>query len=306
MSGGGGSYFDKDDAARAIKELRKAEQKTLDVQLDSAVAAEISDLLKEYNNRKEEIPSHLASIQSALEKDIEGTIDLLYGGSISRNTSVDGLSDVDALIVVNNCELAESEPIEARTYIANRLRERFPRTEVKTGDLAVTVSFENVEVQLVPAVRCENSLKISNSAGDRWSDIKPDKFAKALTRANAGANMKLVPMIKIAKGINASLPENQRLKSYHLEALAIEVQKNYFGVISTKKLLQRFYAEAPTLVLKQIKDKTGQTIHVDEYLGPADSPQRRIVSNALGRIGRRMKNADLSNSLDQWKDILES
>lgn len=304
MGGGGGGYFGKHDAKRAIDELHKADEKTRNVQLDTDISELIADILGDYNNRREEIPGHIESIKSALEKDIEGTIDLMFGGSIARHTYIDGLSDVDSLVILDNCELANKNPQEARHYIAERLRERFPQSNVKEGDLAVTIGFKTVEIQLVPAVRCESTVTISNSRGDKWMNIDPRGFAEALTKANISTNRKLVPMIKLAKGINAGLPDNQRLKSYHLESLAIEVFKKYAGPTNTKKMLRHFFSEAPGHVMNLIKDKTGQTIHVDDYLGKPDSAERRLVANALGRIGRRMKNADLSNSLEQWKEIL--
>ena len=57
-------------------------------------------------------------------------------------------------------------------------------------------------------------------------------------------------------------------------------------------------------VKKPIKDKTNQSIHVDDDLGPENSPQRLRVSYTLDRIGRRMRNADEVGSIEEWESIL--
>jgi hypothetical protein len=303
--GGSGGYFTKKDAENVIKQIRKSEDKTQNVELDSQVSVFINDLLRSYNNRDaEQIQQHLESIKKALEKEIEGTIDLIFGGSISRHTYVDGFSDVDSLVILDSCELANETPSSAKEYMAQRLRERFPNTPITTGDLAVTVNFATAKVQLVPAVRCENDITISDGNGKKWLKIKPKEFSKALSNVNEQNSGKLVPMIKIAKGINSKLPVNQQLAGYHVESLAIEIFKNYDGAKNTKQMLRHFFNEASARVMKPIKDKTGQTIHVDDYLGIAESPERRLCSNALNRVSRKMKNADAFNSLQEWMDIL--
>lgn len=305
MGGGGGSYFDPRDAKSLIERILKSKQETNTATLDAQVSELIGDLLGGYNNRDTElIGRHLDTIRKALEKDIVGSINLVFGGSISRHTYVDGLSDADLLVVLDKSELANSSPESVRQYFANRLRERLPRTDITEGNMSVKVSFSGIDVQLLPSIRVGSTTAISNSNGDKWIKIKPQEFAKALTKVNDMNSKKLVPMIKIAKGINAKLPENQRLKSYHIESLAIEIFKQYSGVKKTKNMLNHFFTEATTKVMSEIKDKTGQTIHVDDYLGRAGSAERRVVSNALNRISRKMKNADAFNSFDEWKEIL--
>lgn len=305
MGGSGGSYFSKDDADGVIKQMRRAEEQTYNAEFESKVNGVIGEILSEYNDRdRDQTKQYLESIKKALEKEIDGTVDLLFAGSVSRHTYVDGLSDIDSLVILDNCDLADGSPEKARSYIAQRLTERFPNTPIKEGDLAVTISFNKMQIQVVPAVRCDNDLTISNSTGKRWSKVNPKRFAELLTKVNESNGGKLVPMIKIAKGINSKLPENQRLKSYHIESLAIKIFRDYPGKQTTKQMLKHFFAEASLHVLAPIKDRTGQTVHTDDYLGSFESGDRLLRSNALRRINRRMKNADISNSIAEWTDII--
>lgn len=128
-------------------------------------------------------------------------------------------------------------------------------------------------------------------------------FQEALTNRNAACGGKLVPTIKLAKAINGELPENQRLSGYHVESLAIAAFRGYAGEKTTSAMLPTFFERARELVLAPIKDSSGQSVHVDGHLGPANSAERIAASHLLGRIARRMRNATAAASVPQWKAL---
>lgn len=208
------------------------------------------------------------------------------------------------MIILNKSELQGLSPIEVKDYFYERLKQRLTNTEIKQGKLAVTVKFKDAEIQLLPAIRADNSLKIADTSGKQWANIKPEKFATLLTSVNKELNNKVVPTIKLVKSVISTLPENRQLSGYHVESLAVEIFKLYDGERNTKAMLKHFFNQAQNLVLSPIKDRTGQSIHVDDYLGQENSLQRKIVSDAIGRIGRKFKNADGAQSLEQWQSIL--
>lgn len=72
------------------------------------------------------------------------------------------------------------------------------------------------------------------------------------------------------------------------------------------EMLPTFFEKASQLVLAPIHDRTGQSVHVDEYLGAAGSDDRASRGHVLERVARRMRNATASESLDQWDAILGS
>jgi hypothetical protein len=116
--------------------------------------------------------------------------------------------------------------------------------------------------------------------------------------------MKLVPTIKLVKVINDDLPKSSRLTGYHIESLAIDAFRDYRGPQTTKAMLKHFFEAARGRVLTRIKDKTGQSIYVDEYLGSPGSKARKYVAEVLDRIFRRMRNADAARSKAQWLQLL--
>lgn len=305
--GGGGGWYNWPGKIDIEKVLGASESTEARGEYERDVNQYLQSLLTEYNDRRvDEIQRHLETIKKALDKDIEGTLNLLFGGSVSKNTYVNGLSDVDMLVHVNSSSLGDASPDEVKQYIARRLQERFPDSEVTTGKLAVTIKFSSTghEIQLLPALATRAGLKISNPNGGGWSPvIRPRRFAEKLTQVNRSCGNKVIPVIKLFKGLNASLPDNVQLTGYHVESLAIKAFESYGERKTYKDMLQYFCKVASKMVLSPIKDATGQSVHVDEYLGTKGSHQRRACSAVLERLSNRLRRADVHLKTDRWKDL---
>ena len=87
------------------------------------------------------------------------------------------------------------------------------------------------------------------------------------------------------------------------QSLAIDAFRNYKGPKTTTEMLRTLFSKGKTIVLNPIRDSTGQSVHVDDYLGPTDSRERKIRSGILERLEKRMINATSARSLRAWKDI---
>jgi hypothetical protein len=299
--GGSSSHFNGSQARREMKAVQNESQSAV---YEAACNDFLRELLAAFNDRNvEAVRTHLSEIERALGKEVEGSIDLLFGGSIAKRTYVEGLSDVDALVNLDNCELANATPDEAKFYLVNRLQERFPRSEITEGRLAVTVRFADAEVQLLPSVTCKSVTHIADESGKQWAPIKPREFAQVLSQVNSQNGSKVVPVVKLAKGIVAGMPERQQISGYHAESLAVEVFRGYAGPYTLKEMVKHYFDEASRRVLNPIRDRTGQSVHVDDSLGPADSLERRTVSDAFARVARRMGNADAAGTLENWKGL---
>lgn len=304
MGGAGGFFPGRADPEELFRKLRDSESKTKNEKFETEVGKHISDFLVKYNERGEEVKKHLDAIKKALEKDIEGTIDLLFGGSVAKHTYVDGLSDIDALVIINKSELTKKSPEEVKDYLLDTLNTRLSKTPIDKGPLAVTVNYQDIPIQLLPALKYKGGLRIADSSGKNWSFIKPTTFMEQLTKTNQKMGGKLIPTIKIAKSINSSLPEDRQLESYHTEALSIKVFQKYDGPKTPKAMLKHFFCNAGACIKKPIKDVTEQSTYVDGYLGGKGSLKRKIVADSIDRIGRRMQNADGALSTKQWTEIL--
>jgi predicted nucleotidyltransferase len=306
--GGGGHHSSSNDYNKTIKD---AQDKSLSSSFDSDVNQKIDDKLADFNKRDaEKHRIHLDEIQEIIEDDIEGAIDLRFGGSVSKRTYVDGLSDVDVLVYINKSELIEKSPREVLEFIKTKLHGRLKNVDdISVGSLAVTVKFsDGTEIQLLPAIRKGDGCVIPKQKGNEWSNIiRPQKFAKKLTDVNQKNDGKVVPVIKLVKAINKTqLSEDQQLTGYHIESLAIEIFKNYpeDRPKTSKAMLTYFFETAKERITSPIKDKTGQSYHVDDDLGPENSPERLRASRSLNRIYNKMKTADDIKSSSDWDTIL--
>jgi hypothetical protein len=229
---------------------------------------------------------------------------MIFGGSVGKHTYVDGLSDVDALVCLKDQDLAALTPAEVLSRFADAVRQRLPNTPVRVGTLAVTVEFsDGHEIQLLPAIPVGTGYRIAASDGRQWSAIQPRVFADALTKANAARSGMLIPTIKLAKAINNSLPASQQLTGYHIESLALAAFPSYGGHNTPKAMLCHFFTRASELVAGPIADPTGQSPHVDDYLGPPGGAQRKAASAALARIAHKMRTADIGRSPVQWEAL---
>jgi hypothetical protein len=306
--GGGGGYFiGRVDPSELARKISDAKTSTDNAAYEISVNQLLNEVLSKLNDRDAAaIQAILDRIRVDFTKEFEGTVDILFGGSVSKNTYLEGLSDIDALVLLKPDQIQGRTPSEVRKTFAELLQTRFGGTNVKIGRLAVTLTLEGKEIQLVPAIREGIGFRISNPKADDWASIRPRRFAEKLTRSNKEMEGKLVPVIKLAKSIIARLPDQQQLSGYHCEALAIEAFRNYGGEKTVKAMLHHFFEAGRQKVLGQIKDSTGQSVHVDEYLGSENSLARRVVADAFERVSRRISNADVAKSREFWNSIVNA
>lgn len=304
-SGGGGGYFSSDP--KKARMTLSSERATRSEEYEAQCAQTLQSFLGEINNRNvEAINAHLEEVKKIFEGELDDSVTLRFGGSVAKHTYVDGLSDVDCLVLLDKCELAEGPPSEALAYFARRLREDLPvGLAIEEGAVAVTVRFPDVDLQLLPAISCAGAVQIADSLRDEWARVRPREFSAALSQVNEENGRKVVPVVKLAKAIIANLPESVKLSGYHAESLAVAIFRDYEGPLTHKAMLREYFDRASMLVRSPIKDRTGQSIHVDEYLGRADSLERKIASDYFARISRRMSTADETLSVGQWATLID-
>lgn len=308
MGGGGGGSWSNVDPGKAEEYLKQSISATEKDAFEQNIAKLIDDHLVEINQRDDKtMQDRLKEIKDGLQKDIDGFLDFKFGGSVQKHTYVDGLSDIDSLVIVNKSELIDSSPEEVKKYFLSTLKDSLENVEsVTAGQLAITVQYKDgMQIQLLPAIRTKTGIKIPSSSGTEWSDIiNPEKFASKLSEVNAKIGFKVVPAIKIIKYINSQFSSKNQLTGYHIESLAIKAFSSCQGTETKKDLVAKFFSETKDLVKSPIADKSGQEIHVDSYLGKANSKARLGVSYQLDLTFRKIKNANNTCSLDAWKDIL--
>jgi hypothetical protein len=304
MGSGGSSYFPRasSDLEKLIRDSKMdADRK----RLDSDINRLLRKILASYERDPQKVQDCLEKIGDVLrdEADMES---FLFGGSVAKHTYVDGLSDIDALVILRREDLAGKSPQAVLNSFYQSLQDRLTSDlvlSVEKGKMAVTVTFrDGTQIQLLPALRVGTKVAIPTSTTRAWNEINPKAFQRMLTQANQRLNNSLVPTIKLIKSIIASFPEQKRLTGYHVESLAVEAVKGYRGEKTVKALLVHILEDTCRRVLSPVRDVTGQSRVVDSYLGGANSTERRIVADALASVVRKLNAA---TSVDQWKAYLE-
>ncbi len=305
--GGGGGRSVPDGSVDLDALRRRAREIDEQARFDAEVNHRLAQRFASINARDaEKIGRYLDDILGALKDDVGGVERTLFGGSVAKNTYVEGLSDVDALVVLDRADLKDASPEQVREQFCRALKAALTHAdvaEVSSGALAVTVKYhDGTEIQLLPAVQRGERLAISSTDGKEWKSIHPRSFARDLTEVNKNQGGAAVPSIKLAKQIIAAqMPEGERLSGYHVEALAVAAFRDYVGSRNPKAMLTHFFATAARGVLQPIHDVSGQSRHVDESLGAARSAAREALSRRLQRVADTMEN---SRDARDWERLL--
>ena len=292
MSGSsGGRYFSR-PSLRARADMSETE-----------IQGYLRNLLKAHNERDTEaISRHLQVLRDSLELRDDDVIRTLFGGSTSKHTAVNGLSDVDVLVIINDSSLSGRSPRDVIQLMAERIKQRLPQTRVTAGDMAVTVKYsDGTEIQVLPAIRTKSGVRVADPEANRWSNVvHPERFARKLTRVNQANNGEVIPTVKLVKGMAAHTIRSDRdkISGYHLESLAIEAFRNYHGPYDLKSMVRHYVTYSSEAVRKPITDPTGQSRHVDEYMGPAGSRRRQKASNTFRTMQRRLDECKTKGDFD--------
>ena len=123
-------------------------------------------------------------------------VQTMFGGSVRKGTYVTGLSDVDALLIVNQSSLVNRTPAVVIEYVRDTIQDRLRQNTVTAGNLAVTVSYsDGTEIQILPAIRTNSGgVRIADPGSNQWSNVaRPDDFAEKLAKVNTARDGRVVP-----------------------------------------------------------------------------------------------------------------
>ena len=177
MGGSSSSFrYEPVEKKTIIQKIQEADGKTDQSNYELEINNLLTSFLGQFNNRDTElIQQHITTILNALNDQIEGNILTKFGGSVNRHTHLNGISDVDALVILNNSELANRSPQEVIDYFYDVLTTRLPKTDIEKSGKTVTLHYADGDIQLIPALRSKTGIKIPDN--NSWSTvIKAEAF----------------------------------------------------------------------------------------------------------------------------------
>lgn len=307
MGGSGGYGFGSTrNTPYTPADLDATAQQTSQKAAEAEVAEVFSDALDDINQRDTEaLNRHKDMILTALKDEFPDAYDLHGGGSYTRHTYVNGLSDVDVLPDLGPYSSStipnKDDPAQVIADMAERLRQRFPRTTITEGKMAVTMRFsDGQELQILPAFRYHSGYRIPDPQGDGWAVTRPRVFGELLRTRNAEVGGKLLPVIKLAKRICAN--QGVDIKSYHLENMAVRAFDGYTGPRTYQDMLQHLFNRAKAMAPTSMRDITGQDSHVDRYLSTKSA--RMKLARQFSGIEQQIADAKANSAA--WQQLLAS
>ena len=270
---------------------------------DDEVNGNLRERLRDYNDRDTEaIQRHIRGLRDALRQTNSEVIETRYGGSVIRNTYVNGLSDVDVLLTVNDTSLSGRDPRSVIKKMAELIQRRMPKSDVSYGDMAVTIKYaDGHEVQVLPAIKTKSGVRVADPSRNRWSRVvRPANFARKLTQVNQANKGRVVPAIKLTKALIERQVQSKRdhISGYHLESLAIDAFRSYKGSYDHKSMVNHLCAYASKAVLQPIKDSTGQSRNVDDYMGPQGSAGRQRAVRTFTTVRTNLNSCRSESDVD--------
>ena len=164
MAGTGSRYTGPTSPSiREKLEKAKAAEKE---RLVSDVNCLLQEALSSYNDRdRDKIADRLEELEETLGEEIE--VDrVLFGGSVAKRTDVDGLSDTDALVILDRDAVAGDAPQELLDHFLRVLdssRSRADVDSITAGRMAVTIKYvDGEEIQLLPALRTGDVVSVAS------------------------------------------------------------------------------------------------------------------------------------------------
>ena len=158
---------------------------------------------------------------------------------------------------------------------------------------------------MLPAIKTREGVRIANPGRNEWSGVlHPERFAQKLTQVNQANGGRVIPIIKLTKAqANRVIrSDNDKISGYHIESLAIEAFKNYQGSTDRKSMVNHLLQFSSSAVMQPIKDSTGQSRFVDDYMGRPGGDARSKASTHFrqmkNRLGRAKSESDLDNLFD--------
>jgi len=305
MGGNGGYGFGR---ASALSERNQNLAQSLQRTRQQAEATELAQIFSQTMERinqldTEALGKHKETVLRALNSLFEGGYDLRGGGSRTRHTYVNGLSDVDFLLDLgpySTSSIADKDNSAAVLQaMVGQLQQRMPNTQLKAGRMAVTVQFsDGQELQILPAFRYHSGYRVPDAQGLGWVVTKPHVFAKMLSDRNAAVGSKLLRTIKLSKLLCENFAVG--IKSYHLENVALKAFQQYTGPHNDVEMLRHLFNQAKQFVTRPMPDITGQSTHVDKYL--SDNNERVGLARQLAAVEREIGKAGADPDL--WRSLL--
>lgn len=163
------------------------------------------------------------NVRKAIKKKMD-VLDSFLTGSYRRHTMIAPLTDadIDIFIILNSRYYENNYQKRLLDNVRRVLRKTYKSPKISRNGQAVTITFTDFKVDVVPAFEIEGGdFLIPDSIGKRWIATNPKVHVEVVSGKNRKHNGELVPIIKMIKGWNRNI--NNAFVSFYLELLTINI-----------------------------------------------------------------------------------
>jgi len=159
-------------------------------------------------DNQEQISNRYGEITSCLNKKYRGTdsktANSLQVGSYGRKTAIKGISDLDMIYMMPKSEwerFKDGRQSALLQEVKNAIKDRYSRTEAWGDGQVVVVSFDNHEIEVLPAFEQEDgNFKYPNTNdGGSWPITRPRSEIKAVSDLDNKKNGNLRRLCKMIR-----------------------------------------------------------------------------------------------------------
>ena len=262
---------------------------------------EITDL------QAETVSTRQRQVREAVEDGLE-VVDHFLTGSYRRSTMIAPLkeADIDIFFVLSSDYFEKNSGQAALLERVKRtLRKRYRTPDISRDGQAVTISFNDFEVDVVPGFnRKGGGYLIPNTQGNTWISTDPKAHVRLSTEHNQAHSDMLVPLEKMIKRWNREI--NRHFRSFHLEVLTWEIFDGVaFSTYSEGALY--FFDKGRSKIRRVNADPAGYGGDVGYYID--DNNVEQAVSRFTTAYSRALKAEDfeargkISDAIDEWRKI---
>jgi hypothetical protein len=173
----------------------------------------VTEMFQQFENNlaidnREQISARYGEITCCLNKKYRETesktANSLQVGSYGRYTAIKGVSDLDMIYIMPKSEwerFKDGGQSALLQEVKGPIKDRYPKTIIRADGQVVVVSFDNYEIEVVPAFEQEDgSFKYPDTNnGGSWPITKPRSEIKAISDSDKDKNYNLRPMCKMVR-----------------------------------------------------------------------------------------------------------
>jgi len=218
--------------------------------------------------REATVSTRQKNARANVAKEMEVLDDFLTG-SYKRDTMVAPLkeADVDVFIVLNPKYFTQDGHAALLDQVKRALKKSYTEaTDISRNGQAVTIKFSDFALDVVPGFnRNGGGYLIPDAIAKRWIHTDSKKHVQIWAERNTKQNGRLIPLIKMIKGMRWNKKHSQLFRSFHLETLILQIL-NTVTISDYPSGARYVFNMARTQVGTVVSDPAGYGDNLGKYL----------------------------------------